>query len=256
MMDKITPMLDIKDLSVSNRLMPMSFQVNSGEIVHVIGPNGSGKSTLLEVLAGLLSHQGTVAFNGESIAQYDLKELAKIRAYLCQSDRPAFNMSVFQYLSLSISKDAHHDLVEKAVGEITTQLCITDKLGKSIHHLSGGEWQRVRLAGVCLQVWPTLNSDAKVLLLDEPAAPLDVGQESLLYQMIKVMASKGLTVVMANHDLNRTLRHSDKVLILKEGVLKAVGETKSLLTSQLMTEIFSTQVTRIEHDGQTHLLFD
>lgn len=255
-MNKITPLLYIKDLSVSNRLMPMSFQINPGEILHVIGPNGSGKSTLLEVLSGLLSHQGTVTFSGESIAQYDLKELAKIRAYLCQSDRPTFNMSVFQYLSLSINKDTHHDVVEKAVSEITIQLCITDKLGKSIHHLSGGEWQRVRLAGVCLQVWPTLNPDAKVLLLDEPAAPLDVGQESLLYQMIEVMASKGLTVVMANHDLNRTLRHSDKVLILKEGVLKVVGETKSLLTSQLLTEIFNTQVTRIEHDGQAHLLFD
>ncbi len=249
-------MIDINDLHVAKRLMPMSFQVQPGDIIHVIGPNGSGKSTLLDVLSGLLSHQGNVRVNGESITHYDLQALAKIRAYLCQSDRPAFNMSVFQYLSLSIAKEMASDVVESAVHEITTQLCITEKLGKSIHHLSGGEWQRVRLAGVCLQVWPTLNPQAKLLLLDEPAAPLDVGQESLLYQMIDVMAKKGLTIIMSNHDLNRTLRHSDKVVVLKEGVLKAMGESKSLLTGELLTDIFNTQVTRIEHAGQAHLLFD
>ncbi|MFV0576593.1 MAG: vitamin B12 ABC transporter ATP-binding protein BtuD [Vibrio sp.] len=249
-------MLEAKGVQIPSRLLPMDFVAHQGEIIHIIGPNGSGKSTLLSVLSGLQMHQGEVQFLSQPIVQFPLHELAKLRAYLCQSDRPAFNMSVFQYLSLSIPTDADLDVVEQAVTEISNQLCIAEKWQKNIHHLSGGEWQRVRLAGVCLQVWPSLNPQAKLLLLDEPGAPLDIAQESQLYQMIDLIAKKGLTVIMANHDLNRSLKHADKVLLLKNGVMKGFGKANEILTESTLSEVFETGITCIDHKGQPYLLFE
>lgn len=248
-------MITVKDISVAKRLLPVSFQIKPGEKLHIIGPNGSGKSTLLAAMAGLLSYQGNVTIAEQDVADCDLKTLAKLRAYLPQADRPAFSMSVFHYLSLAIPEQADRALVENIVTEVTTLLSIKDKLTSSIHHLSGGEWQRVRLAAICLQAWPELNPQSRVMLLDEPAAPLDVSQESSLYKVVDLMAAKGLAIVIANHDLNRTLQHSDKVLVLKGGVAKAYGVTHEVLTESLISSTFDSQVIRIEHAGQPLLIF-
>ena len=70
-----------------------------------------------------------------------------------------------------------HNQTQAVIEELTKVLNIDDKLHRYIHQLSGGEWQRVRLCAACLQVWPSLNPDAKFLVLDEPASSLDVGQE-------------------------------------------------------------------------------
>lgn len=249
-------MITIKDLSVAQRLLPVSLQINAGEKLHIIGPNGSGKSTLLSALAGLLPYQGQIELAGSDLKHYDLSALATLRAFLSQSERPAFTMPVFHYLSLAIPATARTEDVERVVEIITTQLSIQNKLSKSIHHLSGGEWQRVRLAAICLQAWPELNPHAQVMLLDEPAAPLDVGQQTILYQMIDMMSEQGLAVVVVNHDLNRTLRHSDKVVLLKGGVVKGYGVTQQVLTETLISQVFDSEIKRIDHQGQPYLIFE
>lgn len=253
-------MIEIKNLSVKPRLQPLSFSVESGEILHIIGPNGSGKSTLLEAISGLLSCEGDVLYSGQLMNRLSLTELAKQRAYLSQTSRPAFAMTVFHYLSLSIVSPADQKDIAEAILEITQLLSIEDKLERSIHQLSGGEWQRVRLAGVCIQIWPLITSkyeqQQKVLLLDEPGAPLDVGQESLLYRLIDLIASKGIAVVMANHDLNRTLRYSDKVLVLKEGVVQAFGPTQQVITESLLSATYNTNVKMVMDDTTPYLIFD
>ncbi|WP_153447072.1 vitamin B12 ABC transporter ATP-binding protein BtuD [Vibrio algicola] len=249
-------MIEIDNVSVAPRLMPMSLTIDAGEIVHVIGPNGSGKSTLLESVSGLLACEGHIKIAGQDIKQQSLTALATQRAYLAQQFQSAFSMSVVHYLSLSIPTNAKCALVESAMSEITQILDIADKLERQTQQLSGGEWQRVRLAGMCLQVWPSLNPLAKLLILDEPAAPLDVGQQGLLYRLIDVMAQKGLAVLMANHDLNRTLRHSHSVVILKKGVIQAQGKTEKMMTSELLTTVFTTQVKKIVIEDNAYLLID
>ncbi|MGD8109410.1 vitamin B12 ABC transporter ATP-binding protein BtuD [Vibrio sp. TRT 17S01] len=251
-------MIRVNSLSVGSRLLPLSFDVQAGEVLHVIGPNGSGKSTLLSALCGLLDHKGSASIDGCEVGQASFEQLAQVRAFLSQSGRPAFNLDVVQYLSLSIP--AHCDIeeqkVKQAVLELTSLLELQDKLHRSIHYLSGGEWQRVRLAAICLQVWPALNPYAKLLVLDEPAAPLDIGQEVLLYKLIHRIAEMGLSVVMSNHDLNRTLKYADKALLLDKGVLKEVGVCEDVLNEATLTEVFKTPVRRVSVDGAAVLLFD
>lgn len=251
-------MILVNSLSVGSRLLPLSFDVQPGEIVHVIGPNGSGKSTLLAAVAGLLDSSGETKIADLTINQASVSELADYRAFLCQSDRPAFNLEVSHYLALSIPVHAKFNVstVEQAVLELSELLQLQDKLHRSIHQLSGGEWQRVRLCAICLQIWPSLNPFARVLILDEPAAPLDIGQEALLYQLIDRVAAMGLTVLMSNHDLNRTLKHADKALLLDKGVMNAFGPVNDVLDPERLSHVFNTRVERIELKDKSILLFD
>ncbi|MDF4976723.1 ATP-binding cassette domain-containing protein, partial [Vibrio parahaemolyticus] len=167
--------------------------------------------TLLAAISGTLSHRegmsGEVYVGNKNLLTLPLSEQAHVRGYLCQQSRPAFNVDVFQYLALSLPSGAEiADIkVRDAVNMVVELVQLQDKLHRSIQTLSGGEWQRVRLAGVCLQVWRTINPFSQFFILDEPAAPLDIAQEGLLYQLINAMAAQGIGVLVANHDLNRTL---------------------------------------------------
>ncbi|MGU3806781.1 vitamin B12 ABC transporter ATP-binding protein BtuD [Vibrio diabolicus] len=255
-------MMHVKHMSVGSRLLPLSFECKAGEIVHVVGPNGSGKSTLLAAISGTLSHRdgmsGEVYVGDKNLLTLPLSEQAHVRGYLCQQSRPVFNVDVFQYLALSLPSGAEiADIkVRDAVNMVVELVQLQDKLHRSIQTLSGGEWQRVRLAGVCLQVWRTINPFSQFLILDEPAAPLDIAQEGLLYQLINAMAAQGIGVLVANHDLNRTLKHADKVLLLNNGVLHSSGNADTVLTEEALGEVFNTQVKKVIVDEQPYLIFD
>lgn len=254
--------MHVKHMSVGSRLLPLSFECKAGEIVHVVGPNGSGKSTLLAAISGTLSYRegmsGEVYVGDKNLLTLPLPEQAHVRGYLCQQSRPAFNVDVFQYLALSLPSGAEiADIkVRDAVNMVVELVQLQDKLHRSIQTLSGGEWQRVRLAGVCLQVWRTINPFSQFLILDEPAAPLDIAQEGLLYQLINAMAAQGIGVLVANHDLNRTLKHADKVLLLNNGVLHSSGNADTVLTEEALGEVFNTQVKKVIVDEQPYLIFD
>ncbi|MFB9134285.1 vitamin B12 ABC transporter ATP-binding protein BtuD [Vibrio olivae] len=251
-------MLTIQSLCVNTRLLPLSIEAQRGDVIHILGPNGSGKSTFLSAVAGVIDFEGDVWLDEEHLNALSIEALAGRRAYLTQSGKPPFDIGVAQYLSLSMPAGVNAQ--DKHVAEIVAELCslleLDDKLHRSIAQLSGGEWQRVRLAGICLQVWPSLNPYAKMLLLDEPAAPLDIGQESLLYQLIQRMADMGLVILMANHDLNRSLRYADKVVLIREGVMLEFGETKTVMTSEKLSTLFATDVQRVEFNGKNVLVFD
>ncbi|OIQ26282.1 vitamin B12 ABC transporter ATP-binding protein BtuD [uncultured Vibrio sp.] len=251
-------MIQINSIKVESRVLPLSFECKAGEILHVVGPNGSGKSTLLSAIAGVLPFTGSVSIGSLDVRSASLDTLAQYRAYLSQSARPAFNLAVFQYLALSVPKCCQLDdeNVQKALETLTGLVDIEDKLHRSIHHLSGGEWQRVRLAAICLQVWPSLNPHAKLLILDEPGAPLDIGQQALLYQLIDEVAHQGLCVIMANHDLNRALKHADSAVLLNNGIMQKVGKVEEVLDPTLLSDVFQTTVKKVEIDQQSYLLFD
>ncbi|MGI9830279.1 vitamin B12 ABC transporter ATP-binding protein BtuD [Vibrio vulnificus] len=253
--------MHINHISVGNRLLPLSFQCAAGEKVYVAGPNGSGKSTLLSAIAGTLSSRegakGEVLINETSLLTLPLAEQAIYRAYLCQQSRPAFNVDVFQMLALSLPAGRHvaESEVQAAVRRVVELVQLQDKLHRSVQALSGGEWQRVRLAAVCLQVWRSLNPYSQLLILDEPAAPLDVAQAKWLYQLIDEMAAQGLVVLVANHDLNRVYRHADKVLLLNQGVLAAYGCAEEVMSVENLQQVFETPVKKVAVDGQPYLIF-
>ncbi|MGB8667087.1 MAG: ATP-binding cassette domain-containing protein, partial [Serratia inhibens] len=150
-------MLQLSDVGVEGRLAPFSAQVDAGLQYHLIGPNGAGKSTLLARLAGMQPGGGEILLSGQPLAGYQGNELALHRAYLSQQQPPVALMPVFQYLALHQPAGAAEAAVESTILYLCQRLKLMDKLPRMLTQLSGGEWQRVRLASVLLQVWPTDN---------------------------------------------------------------------------------------------------
>jgi len=239
------PLMQLQDVCEGKRLQNVSAEVMRGEIIHLVGPNGAGKSTLLTRMAGLSTGQGHVSLNGKLLSEWASLELAAHRAYLSQHQTPPFAMPVWHYLLLH-----QHDKTASALSaQVTEALGLTDKLGRNVHQLSGGEWQRVRLAAVILQVHPAGNPRGQLLLLDEPMNSLDVAQQAALDRLLQTLRAQGVTVVMSSHDLNHTLRHADRVWLLCKGRLIASGEKEAVLTPALLFSAYNISFQRLDVDG-------
>ncbi len=231
-------LLQLSEVTVEARLAPFSTQVNAGLQIHLIGPNGAGKSTLLASLAGLLPAGGDIVLAGKSLSTYSGHELARLRAYLCQQQSALTMMPVFQYLSLYQPTGVTQDAVAATIGYLCKRLRLTDKLSRMLSQLSGGEWQRVRLAAIFLQAWPDINPESKLLLLDEPYTGLDVAQKVALDGLLRDFCSAGRSAIISAHDLNHTLQQADQVWLMARGNILAQGKAKQVMEMNLLSEVF------------------
>ena len=244
------PLLQLHDLEDAGRLGPITALVDKAQMLHLVGPNGAGKSTLLARLAGLTQGKGSVQLNGRPLEQWHAPQLARHRAYLSQQQTPPFAMPVWHYLALH----QHHHLNDSVVEEITHKLGLADKLGRTVNHLSGGEWQRVRLAAVIEQIHPAANADGQLLLLDEPMNSLDVAQQAALDGMLSELVAAGTTVVMSSHDLNHSLRRAHQVWLLRQGKLIASGPRDEVLTPQNLATAYGMPFRRLDLAGHRMLI--
>ncbi len=162
---------------------------------------------------GMTSGKGSIQFAGQPLEAWSATKLALHRAYLSQQQTPPFAMPVWHYLTLHQHDKTRTELLNDVAGA----LALDDKLGRSTNQLSGGEWQRVRLAAVVLQITPQANPAGQLLLLDEPMNSLDVAQQSALDKILSALCQQGLAIVMSSHDLNHTLRHAHRAWLLKGG---------------------------------------
>ncbi|EJD9551183.1 vitamin B12 ABC transporter ATP-binding protein BtuD [Escherichia coli] len=238
-------LMNLCNVTNHGRLLNISGDILQGEIIHLIGPNGSGKSTLLERMSGLTYGLGDIFFRNRHIEQWSLPHLARHRAWLSQHQSAPFAMPVWHYLSL-------HTFGNKKISlhnEVTTTLSINDKLNRKLSHLSGGEWQRVRLAGAILQIFPQYNRNGQLLLLDEPMNNLDIVQQNALDDLLKRLCSLGVTIIMSGHDLNHSLRNAHKIWLINKGSLIDSGETYEMLTPLKLKSTFGVDFQRINANG-------
>jgi len=239
------PLMQLQGVAEPGRLHPVSAEVRQGEIVHLVGPNGAGKSTLLARMAGLSQGAGQVTLSGRTLTDWPAPELARHRAYLTQHQTPPFAMPVWHYLTLHQLDKSQHALQQ----EIAEKLGLADKLARPVNQLSGGEWQRVRLAAVVLQIYPRGNPDGQLLLLDEPMNSLDVAQQSGLDKLLTELRLAGVTVVMSSHDLNHTLRFASQTWLLRRGQMLASGDTPHVLTIENLTAAYDMPFKKLNADG-------
>jgi len=246
----MTVLMQLNAVAVKGRLGPLDVSVNPGEIVHLVGPNGAGKSTLLARMAGLTGGEGTIAFQGQPLEAWTSASLACRRAYLAQQQTPPFAMPVWHYLTLH-----QYDSQQKALlSEVAAALGVEDKLSRPTSQLSGGEWQRVRLAAVILQIHPGGNPHGQLLLLDEPMNSLDVAQQVALDRVLSALSRQGLAIVMSSHDLNHTLRHAHRVWLLKRGQLIASGVRDSVLTPPNLARAYDMSFRRLDIEGHRMII--
>lgn len=228
------PLMQLQAVEERGRVQSMSAEVSPGDILHLVGPNGAGKSTLLARMAGLSLGKGDILFEGRSLTHWPASELSRHRAYLTQHQTPPFAMPVWHYLTLHQHDKTQHSLLH----DVARKLGLEDKLARPVNQLSGGEWQRVRLAAVILQVHPQGNPQGQLLLLDEPMNSLDVAQQSALDKLLMELHQQGMTIVMSSHDLNHTLRFASQTWLMQQGKLLASGKTSHVLTTENLTAAY------------------
>lgn len=246
----MTLLMQLTDVAEKGRLKPITAAVNAGEILHLVGPNGAGKSTLLARMAGLTSGVGNIALQGHSLSEWPSLALSNRRSYLVQQQTPPFAMPVWHYLMLHLHDKNHTELLK----DVARSLGLEDKLARHASQLSGGEWQRVRLAAVILQIHPAGNPYGCLLLLDEPMSGLDVAQQAALDRMLSALSLKGIAVVMSSHDLNHTLRHAHRVWLLARGEMIASGSRDSVLTPPNLAIAYNMPFRRLDIEGHKMLI--
>ena len=246
----MTVLMQLTDVAEKGRLEQVTGAIGPGEIVHLVGPNGAGKSTLLARMAGLTAGQGEVVLLDHALTDWSPVSLAHRRGYLVQQQVPPFAMPVWHYLTLHL-----HDKKDAALlKDVAAALGLEDKLSRPASQLSGGEWQRVRLAAVILQIHPAGNPHGRLLLLDEPMSGLDVAQQAALDALLSSLAHRGIAVVMSSHDLNHTLRHAHKVWLLARGKLIASGARDDVLTPQNLARAYKMSFRRLDIEGHKMLI--
>lgn len=248
----MTTLMQLQHVGEGVRLQDFSADVARGEIVHLVGPNGAGKSTLLARMAGLHRGKGEITLNAQPLEAWPAPELARHRAYLSQYQTPPFAMPVWQFLMLHQQGGQHSPLAV----HITDALGLKNKLARNVNQLSGGEWQRVRLAAVMLQIHPAANPDGQLLLLDEPMNSLDVSQQAALNKMLDELRAAGVAIVMSSHDLNYTLRHADRVWLLCQGRCIARGETENVMQPKNLAVAYNMHFQRLDIAGHQMLIYD
>ncbi|MFM5136052.1 ATP-binding cassette domain-containing protein [Aeromonas rivipollensis] len=242
-------LLEARALAIANRLAPLDLAWAGGQLVALLGPNGSGKSTLLGALAGILPAEGAVLLGGEVLTDLSWPELARRRAMLPQRQPQLFHIPVFQVLSLGLEEGGLPESQGRAVAEICAALELDALLARDFSRLSGGEQQRVLIARTLLQLWPGLNTDGRVLLLDEPLAGLDLHHQLALLRLLKRLSRQGLLVVIAIHDINLAIDWADRILCLQQGRVVSEGGV-DVIDEALLERVFQIKTDRVEAAGR------
>ena len=229
----------------SNKILNgVSFEVLQGALICLCGPNGCGKSTLLSVLAAvndndlecenfpkvqIFEKSGNLK---ESIFVKELKrkDCAKIISYMGQNENSIWNFSVYDVIlsgRFAYSKNGSYSKEDfLIVDEIIEELNLGELKNRSVHNLSGGEFQKVRIAR-------SLAQTPKFMLLDEPAANLDFVFEPKLMELLKNIAkSKNIGIVLSIDNVNQIENFADKVIMLPKGKKNVFGNVKDVLNEE------------------------
>jgi len=239
--------LSIEALSFSyHRTVPIlreiSFAVERGEFLSLVGPNGSGKTTLLRLLDRIfLPDSGSITLGGKPLGRLSRAELARRIAFVPQDGAIQFPFTVYEIVLMGRSPHtrgmAFENAHDRAIAREVMALTDIDRLAdQPITKLSGGERQRAFIARALAQ-------QPEILLLDEPNAHLDISHQLDVFRLIKKRNTEsGLTVLSVSHDLNLAAAYSDRVAMLQQGTVAAIGKPGDVLTAERIRQVFDTDV--------------
>jgi iron complex transport system ATP-binding protein len=241
-----TPIVDIQGLSFAygeaEVLRDLTMAIGPREVFAIVGPNAAGKTTLLRCVERLLTPKtGTILIDGRDVESLSAREVSRRIASVPQSHTPAFPYTVQDivlmgrnpHLGAAAQPGAHDVMVARdAMEELHISLIAT----RPYTQLSGGQLQLVLLARALAQ-------EAHVLLLDEPTAHLDFRNRHLVLSRIHDLAvRRGLTVIMTVHDPNDAMQYADRVGLVGDGILVAVGTPREVLTSDSLGRLYGMPI--------------
>ncbi len=245
-------MLEVKNISINYGVCAVvqgiSFELKAGKIIALLGANGAGKTTILKSLnGGLAVANGAILLDGKNIGAYSRREIARKIAVIAQETETKFPVSVLEFVlagrfahNAGFSWETADDL-QIALNNLA-QCDLANYENRLMNRLSGGERQRVVLARA-------LTTEARILLLDEPTANLDLAHQALLFRLIKERcnavvptAVSGAAAIVITHDINLASEFADEIILLKNGAIAAKGTPETVLTRENLQEVFNVNV--------------
>ncbi len=255
---EVRPMLRVSDVAFSYKdegtLKNITFDIMPGEFVALMGPNGSGKTTMMRCINKIMDiDSGSIEIDGQNIAGLSMSEMSRICTTVPADTAVEFSLSVRDYVALGRSPyiktiwwEDEED--ERLIGDAMWDLGVADYANRRLQELSSGERARVLLAKGIVQT-------PKVLLVDEPSAHLDIKYKIQIMEILKGLSrSKGLTVLIASHDINLLTRFCDRILLLSEGHIVNYGTAKQVVTEDAIERVFDIKVKVVEEEGTVYVL--
>jgi iron complex transport system ATP-binding protein len=235
--------IELKDLVVSypgaraNAVDGVSFVSARGKLTALAGPNGSGKSSIVKALLRRAdTPHGSVSIDARDVRLLSYSELARSVAVVPQREEAAFPIQVREYVALG--RYPHLGLWrspstddQRAVEEALSQAGVDDLASRDTDALSGGEWQRVRIARALAQKAPAL-------VFDEPTTFLDVAHEMAIFELLSSLARSGLAVLLVSHQLNLIARFADRIVLLDRGKVAISGSPSEVMRADRLEAIY------------------
>jgi iron complex transport system ATP-binding protein len=232
---------------------PTTFSLGRGEILAVLGPNGAGKTTLFRTVLGLLPPvAGGVLWGARPVASLAAHELSRCVAYVPQSAGAAFDFTVEQYVLLG-RLGIHGPMSAPGSEDRTVASDAIERLGlgalrsRRLSQTSGGERQLAALARALAQ-------QAGALILDEPAASLDIANQVRVLDTLVALAGQGLAIVYSTHDPNHALRAGDEALLLTPGEQPCHGPVEALIEPGALSRTYGTPIEQASNSAGGRVL--
>jgi len=228
----------------------VDLSVRPGQVLCLLGPNGSGKTTLFKTLLGLLPRQGgQVTLDGTDLARLSRTDIARGLAYVPQAHEAVFPYAVRDMVMMG--RTVHRGLFASPgapdrdrAEEALAHLGIGELAGNDYTRISGGQRQLVLIARALVQ-------DAPVIIMDEPTASLDFGNQMLVLDQVGQLARSGLGVVLSTHNPDHAFRCATEVLLLKDGNTLAAGPPGKALTEDALSRVYDVDI-RVEQLDDGH----
>jgi iron complex transport system ATP-binding protein len=218
--------------------------LSTGEVLALLGPNGGGKTTLLKTLLGLLKPKaGEVRLGDKPLDNYSIRERARVVAYVPQVHISTFAFTVETVVLMG--RTAHGSLFSRPSGQdravaqaALERFGIAALANRPYTMISGGERQLVLLARALAQ-------EPQFIVLDEPTASLDFGNQGKVMKEIRALAKSGHGVLFTTHDPNHALRAADRAYLLREGTRIADGPVATVLNREQLESLYRATVERL-----------
>lgn len=226
-------LINIEQLSVDSRVRDVSFNLCKGEMLGLIGPNGAGKSTLLNAIVGIEASEGNIFLKGSSIESYSPKQRARIIGLQPQSINSAWSLNVRDVVALG--RMPWGDEENSAIDTAIIQANITEFTDRKVTELSGGERARVWMARV-------LAGQPDIILADEPISHLDIHYQLEVMNLLRSFSQNECSTIVALHDLSLAARYCDRLCLLRNGRIHAIGTPANVLTNDNLTACYGIEV--------------
>jgi iron complex transport system ATP-binding protein len=238
---------------VGDAVHDLTLGIPGGVVTAILGPNGSGKTTLLRLLLGVLRpRRGTIRVAGRPQESYSRRELSQVVGLVPQDEHVPFDFSILEYVLLGrapylgpLATPAKEDT--RLALEALRAAGLEGMHDRPLPNLSGGERQLAVLARALAQ-------QPRILLMDEPTAHLDLGNQGRLLEIVRELAAGGTTVVLTTHDPNLAAAVAGTAILMRSGRVLDAGPVASVLTAANLSATYDVPVRVLEVDGRRVVL--